>query len=164
MRNVLPAIAALLLVGGGCLNAGVEVDSTTESKVEAEQMIIGAVEGTVDTEVNVEAGAGTVIEVEGGAEVEANTKAEVIVSITSSGFSPASITVEAGTTVTFVNNDTIPHWPASNPHPVHTTLSAFDSKGKVQPGDSYSYTFTDEGTWKYHCHLRPGLTGEVIVE
>lgn len=160
MSKVLPILAVLLLIGGGCLTTGVEVDTEVEGEVESGQTIEGSVGGTVDTEINIEAENGA----EPETETEADAEGEVIVSMTSGGFSPSSITVKAGTTVTFVNNDTIAHWPASNPHPTHTTLSAFDSKGKVMPGESYSHTFTDVGTWKYHCHLRPGSTGEVIVE
>lgn len=91
--------------------------------------------------------------------VEANT-----VSITSTGFSPQVLTVSAGTTVTFVNNDSVGHWPAANPHPTHTSLPGFDALAEVPPGGTYSYTFTEAGTFSYHCHLNPGFVGKIIVE
>ncbi len=80
-----------------------------------------------------------------------------------SGFAPASITVKKGTKVTFVNNDSRVHWPASDPHPVHTDLAGFDAGKGIPQGGSYTYTFGKIGTWTYHDHLNPTLKGKVIV-
>ncbi len=87
----------------------------------------------------------------------------VNISIKSSGFSPASVTVKKGTTVNFVNDDTKAHWPASAPHPSHTDYSAFDPKQAIAPSDSWSFTFDKVGTWKYHDHFNPTQFGTVIV-
>ena len=86
------------------------------------------------------------------------------VSMTDTGFLPASITVPVGTTVLFVNNGQAPHWPASDPHPEHSDLPAFDAKQPLQTGEEYSYTFSEAGTWKYHDHLMPSVTGVVVVD
>lgn len=56
------------------------------------------------------------------------------ISMTASGFSPTSITIHKGDTVKFTNNDSSPHWPASNPHPSHTDYSGFDALRPVPPG------------------------------
>ncbi len=80
------------------------------------------------------------------------------------GFSPNSITVKSGTTVTWVNKGSDPMWVASAPHPVHTNLSGFDALKGTSAGGSYSYTFTKVGKWGYHNHLAPSKTGEVVVE
>jgi plastocyanin len=90
---------------------------------------------------------------------------EAQVQITSSGFSPANITVKSGTLVTWINNDTVSHEVGANPYPSHATLPQFDSgKMPVAPGSSYSYTFTKSGTFGYHDHLNPTLHGQVTVQ
>lgn len=89
---------------------------------------------------------------------------QATVSITDAGFSPATLTVKAGTTVTFVNNGTGPHWPASDPHPIHTDLSGFDAKRGLNPGETYSFTFTTVGTHGMHDHLHPSAKGSIIVQ
>jgi len=88
---------------------------------------------------------------------------KMIVTYTDSGFSPSFLSVKNGTTVTFKNESARSMWVASNPHPVHTTYSAFDEKTSVDKGGEYSFTFTKSGNWKYHNHLSPGARGEVDV-
>lgn len=87
-----------------------------------------------------------------------------IISMGDAGFSPATLTVPAGTTVIFVNDGQAAHWPASVVHPTHEVLPGFDSKRGIATGDRYSYTFSETGTWRFHDHLNPQLTGTVIVE
>jgi plastocyanin len=70
-------------------------------------------------------------------------------------FSPASITVEPGTTVTWVNQ-------GNASHTATHTGGAFDS-GTLQPGQSYSYTFNRAGTYAYYCQIHPYMTGTVVV-
>ncbi len=85
------------------------------------------------------------------------------ISITSTGFSPAQVSVKKGTTVTFVNNDTKLRWPASAPHPAHTDYPAFDPKKGIAAGASWSFTFDKVGTWSFHDHLNPTQFGKVTV-
>lgn len=79
------------------------------------------------------------------------------VSIKNFAFSPASITVTKGTTVTWTNNDTT----------VHTVVETDGKDGPnssdVKPGDSYTFTFSQAGTYQYHCSLHPQMTGTVTV-
>lgn len=93
------------------------------------------------------------------------------------GFSPQSVTVPLGTTVTFVNQGTKNMWVASAMHPSHTvysgtslsehcpdtTNSAFDECAADVPGSSYSFTFNKEGVWKYHDHIDASKFGSVTV-
>lgn len=85
------------------------------------------------------------------------------VAIKDFAFSPATLTVKVGTTVTWTNQDSAPHQIASDPHPQHTGLPGLfsDSLGK---GQSYSFTFDKAGTLGYHCHLHPNMKGTIIVE
>lgn len=78
-------------------------------------------------------------------------------------FDPAEITIKKGDTVKWTNEDSAPHFVASNPHPTHTDLPALSS-GTLSTGQSFSLAFTKTGTFGYHCHLHPSMTGTVIVE
>ena len=86
------------------------------------------------------------------------------VTYTASGFSPKSLTIKAGDTVIFKNNSDSNFWPASGPHPAHTNYPEFDAKQEIAPGATYSFTFTRTGSWKYHNHLNPSLTGTIVVQ
>ena len=98
--------------------------------------------------------------------------AENTVEITSSGFSPNTLTINVGDTVTFVNKDTASHWPASGVHPTHTVYpesggcigSTFDACKGLAQGGTFSFKFNQKGTWGYHDHLNSGLTGTIIVQ
>jgi hypothetical protein len=48
------------------------------------------------------------------------------------------------------------------PHTATDTGGAFDS-GTLQPGESYSYTFNEAGTYAYYCRIHPDMTGAVTV-
>ncbi len=100
------------------------------------------------------------------------TGGEKNIEITGSGFSPSTMTVDAGNTVTFINKDSKPHWPASAVHPSHGAYpepggcigSRFDACKGLNNGEVWKFTFNQKGTWKYHDHLNPGLTGTVVVK
>lgn len=108
---------------------------------------------------------------------EESASEEVTIEMISSGFSPSDVTVKAGGTVIFVNKDTNGHWPASAVHPTHTVYpgsskdkcgtveqdKTFDACSEVAPSDSYSFTFTEVGSWKYHDHLNPSNSGMITV-
>lgn len=89
---------------------------------------------------------------------------EVAVSMIHDGFSPKNITIKRGDTVTFVNEDSQSHWPASNIHPTHSIYPEFDPKRSLKQGESWSFVFEKEGIWRYHDHVAPSLAGTVVVE
>lgn len=88
----------------------------------------------------------------------------IVVTYNDAGFSPASITVGSGATVIFKNESGQSMWPASNPHPIHTAYSEFDAKAGFTNGQSYSFTFTKTGNFKYHNHLSPSDGGTIVVQ
>lgn len=93
-----------------------------------------------------------------------NATNENTIFYTNSGYSPGEITIETGTTVTFVNQSDLPMWTASNPHPVHTDYAEFDHRRGVGRSETYEFTFTEPGTFEYHNHLSPQHKGMVMVE
>ncbi|MBI4363433.1 MAG: cupredoxin domain-containing protein [Candidatus Doudnabacteria bacterium] len=86
------------------------------------------------------------------------------VMMTTSGFEPAELKIKNGTTVTFLNQDSKPRWPASAPHPTHTDYPEFDPKQALTSGQSWSFTFEEAGEWRYHDHLNPTVKGTITVE
>ncbi len=94
----------------------------------------------------------------------ANESAEMMVKISSNGYSPSSLTVKAGTKVTWMNEDTENHTVNSAPHPAHTDYPPLNTVGLLKPNESKSLTFDTPGTYKYHDHLNPTLFGSVTVE
>jgi plastocyanin len=71
-------------------------------------------------------------------------------------FSPATITVAPGTTVTWVNHE-------DATHTVTADDKSFDS-GKLDTGKTFSHTFDTAGTYPYHCEIHYGMTGQVVVK
>jgi plastocyanin len=79
------------------------------------------------------------------------------VSIDNFTFTPASLTVKAGTTVTWTNKDDIPHGIAASDN-------AFKKSKALDTDDSFSYTFTTPGTFQYFCYIHPHMVGTIVVE
>ena len=80
----------------------------------------------------------------------------VTVSMDHSTFIPSEITVAPGTTVTWVNVETMPHT-------VVDLNKAFRSKTLVKDG-TFSFTFTTPGDFDYLCSIHPNMKGKVIVK
>src|SRR5215510_3122179 len=81
--------------------------------------------------------------------------ADVAVKIGNFTFGPQELKVKAGTTVTWTNEDDIPH----------TVVSPNNFRSKVLDTDAtYAFTFTTPGTYKYFCSLHPHMTGTIVVE
>ena len=71
-------------------------------------------------------------------------------------FQPGTLTVKAGTTVTWVNHDDVPHT-------VNENNKTFKS-GALDTDAKFSYKFTSPGTYSYFCSLHPRMTGQIIVK
>jgi len=78
------------------------------------------------------------------------------VKIDNFSFGPATLTVAAGTTVTWTNRDDIPHTVVSDD-------KAFKSK-VLDTDEKFSFTFTKPGTYAYFCSIHPKMTGKVVVQ
>jgi plastocyanin len=73
-------------------------------------------------------------------------------------FEPERLSVRPGTKVTWVNKDDEPHSATSSEKP-----KRFDS-GALDSAQSFSFTFTEPGSFAYFCKLHPHMTGVVVVE
>lgn len=97
---------------------------------------------------------------------------EKVVTYADSGYSPSTLTIKRGETVTFKNQSSRSMWIASAVHPTHKIYpttggclgSTFDACAGIQPGGSWSFKFDIPGTWKYHNHSSSGDTGTIVVE
>ncbi len=98
---------------------------------------------------------------DGGAMME---KKHVLVTYTDTGFVPATLTINAGETVTFMNESGSDMWVASAIHPTHEILPEFDQMKGTPKGTSYSFTFTKAGDWKFHDHFNPSARGTITVK
>lgn len=92
------------------------------------------------------------------------TQREVTIEMTASGFSPQTVTIAVGTAVRFLNRDTVDHWPASAPHPIHNICPNLDARQAVKPGQSAIFTFQVAKECPYHDHLNPAVHGTIIVK
>jgi len=71
-------------------------------------------------------------------------------------FEPEEITVPAGTTVTFTNQDVAAHTATADD-------SSFDTQ-ELGKGDSAEETFDEPGTYTYYCRFHVFMKGSVVVE
>src|SRR5580704_6687927 len=72
-------------------------------------------------------------------------------------FGPMTLTVAAGTTVTWTNNDDVPHTVVSD------DKTTFKSRA-LDTGEKFSYTFTKPGKYPYFCSVHPKMLAEVVVQ
>ena len=77
------------------------------------------------------------------------------VSLGDDSFSPGSLTVSPGTTVTWSNN-------GQHPHTVTSDTGLFDS-GMLRSGQRFSFTFQSRGTYTYNCVFHSGMVGTLVV-
>ena len=95
-----------------------------------------------------------------GVAAQQGAAAGVEVKIDNFTFTPRSLRVAPGTTVTWVNRDDIPH----------TVVSSGESPGQLfksktlDTDDKFSFTFTTPGAYEYFCSLHPHMKAMVTVE
>jgi plastocyanin len=82
---------------------------------------------------------------------------DATVKIDNFSFGPANITIPAGTTVTWTNNDDVPHVVTSDDNKM------FKSKA-LDTDDRFSFTFTKPGTYNYYCAIHPKMTAKIVVQ
>ncbi|HVV13580.1 cupredoxin family copper-binding protein [Amycolatopsis sp.] len=88
---------------------------------------------------------------------KAETAKTVQVAIKNYAYDPAALTVAVGDTVTWTNDDTAPHTVTVSDGPVK-----FNSPN-LQQGQTFTYTFTQAGTYSYYCAVHPDMKATVTV-
>ncbi len=78
------------------------------------------------------------------------------VKIDNFAFTPAKLTVPAGTQVTWTNRDDIPHTVVSDDKSIKSKALDTDEK--------FTFTFTKPGTYSYFCSIHPKMQGTIVVE
>jgi plastocyanin len=81
----------------------------------------------------------------------------------STGFSPATMTVKAGIVLTIKNTSSSTLQMQSNPHPAHTDDNDLNV-GTVAAGSSKTFTVTKTGSFGFHNHLNPSDAGKIVIE
>lgn len=72
-------------------------------------------------------------------------------------FGPMTMTVATGTTVTWTNNDDVPHTVVSD------DKTTFRSRA-LDTGEHFSYTFSKPGKYSYFCSVHPKMVAEIVVQ
>ncbi len=85
---------------------------------------------------------------------------ESLVFMQSNAFQPEELSISAGTTVTWTNEDLDEHTVTAGTRESPSGL--FDET--VPPGGVFSFTFEEPGTYEYFCRIQTGMDGTVIVE
>ena len=91
---------------------------------------------------------------------DGTTSAEVVsgphVTISNFTFSPKTLTVTVGMTVTWINQDDTPHRVAS--------VDKVFASDALDTGDQFTHRFTAPGTYRYYCSIHPKMTATIIVQ
>ena len=82
--------------------------------------------------------------------------ATVSVRIVNFKFTPATMTIKAGTTVTWTNSDAVGHT-------VNFHANGINSPSVLNQGDKFSHTFSTAGTYAYICDIHPFMHGTIVV-
>ena len=75
--------------------------------------------------------------------------------LTNRAYTPDELNVAVGTTVTWMNADSVSH--------TSTSDAAGWNSGIVAPGQQFSVAFPTVGSFSYHCAIHPGMIGTVVV-
>lgn len=85
----------------------------------------------------------------------ASTSDETTILIQSFSFQPAEVYIQKGSTVTWINQDSVGHT---------VTGKSFNSSGLLNKGQSFKQTFSETGVFEYYCSPHPKMQGKIIVQ
>ena len=170
MRNVWVWIVIIVIILGGgywwfsTMQPAASTDTGAMTDTEAPADTGGSTSGTAETGTSLDVGVSGSV---------SSTPTSATVTYNGSGFSPSSVTIKKGGTVTFTSTAGN-MWVASGPHPEHTgydgtsrsqhcASGATSSFDQCVAGSSYSFTFDKVGTWPYHNHLNASVFGKIVV-
>jgi plastocyanin/methionine-rich copper-binding protein CopC len=91
-------------------------------------------------------------------------QSEIVVDMQHNYFEPEDIIISVGTTITWINNDTVDHYINTDPHPGHNYFPVHNSRS-IAGGESFSLKFDQPGYYPYHCSAHPAtMIATIIVE
>ena len=103
----------------------------------------------------------------GGGSLPTTPSGSLTITITPGGASPTSLTVSAGSQITFINNDVVVHEMFSDPHPEHLDCPELNQVGFLSPGQSrQTGNLTSTRTCGFHDHgqpSNPSLQGSILI-
>jgi plastocyanin len=119
-------------------------------------VLVAIVAGMTTRGASLSSAAGSARGVIQAASSEASTGSTSEVKIDNFAYTPGVVTVKAGTQVTWINHDDIPH-----------TVDSTDGKFKSQAmdtDDKFQFRFTEPGEYPFYCRMHPKMTGKIIVQ
>jgi plastocyanin len=154
LRNITAGGATNATTAGGATNAttaGGATNATTAGG--ATNATTGTTDNTTETTAT-SAGGGTSISIVSGAS-----------SLTNTAYNPNPVQFKVGSKVTWTNNDSQPHTvtSGSNGQPDNKFNSSPNFNPLLNPGQTFSFTFTQAGNYPYFCMLHPNMVGTVSV-
>lgn len=141
-------LSVLVLTGAGCKGGVTAPQPQVKAPVETNSSARPESQLPVSQEIKTEVS------------VPNQAKPKVIVkeiAIANFAFSPANITVKAGTAITWVNDD-------EAAHSIKSSDGSFPGSENLNTGSSYQFKFDKPGTYNYSCGLHPSMHGTVVVE
>ncbi|AKB32282.1 Copper binding protein, plastocyanin/azurin family [Methanosarcina siciliae HI350] len=156
-RDYIIFIILLWILAEGCAENGVEESDLAVTPVETPVVPAEVPQAPAEIVENPENYTSNQTPVENVTVPEAEIPAEpktVEVKIEDFAFNPDSVTISPGDTVRWTNLDLF----------THKVTGPDFSSGTLRDGDSYGFTFTREGTYRYYCSIHASMEGVVIVE
>ena len=157
MKTLIALALGLLLLGGCAMEGG---DAASGGAGDGASGAGGSGDGGSGSSDSGGGGAGAAVEESPG---NALGPEDAPIYIRYFEFWPEVLTVEPGTTVVWINEDSEPHRIVSDPQKGFGEGGLFQS-GSLGMGDTYSLTFIESGEYNYHCGLHDGMFGKVLVE
>jgi plastocyanin len=114
-------------------------------------VLLGTTVAGVSASSSLRSGAGSAVP---AAKTSKGSEAEV--QIDNFAFTPGAIVVKAGTQVTWINHDDIPHT-------VDSTDGKFKS-GALDTDDKFEFRFLEPGEYPFYCRIHPRMTGKIVVQ
>lgn len=172
-------LVIIILIALGVLGAGwfLFMNKPITPTTMEQRAISGDTTNTNDADSSITSGAGIGVDVNVDNTSTGSTASvpmSATVTYSASGYSPSSVTIKKGGTVTWVDQGTGKMWTATASHPTHTvyggttlqehcddtTDTSFD---QCKNSSQYSFTFNKTGTWRYHNHSQASHFGSVVV-
>jgi plastocyanin len=141
MKNIIIILSAILIIAGGAYVLLKDEDRKTDTPI---------TQSTSQNNARESQDTGTASD-------------SMTISFDGDSFSPETLSVKVGDTVTVKNDSSRTIQFDSDPHPAHTDNTDLNVD-TIRAGQSKSFATTRTGTFGYHDHLNPNATGAIIVK